>query len=207
MGIYNRYILPRVLHLACSAKPIAKQRNKIVPLATGCVLEVGIGSGLNLPFYNTDTVTRVLGVEPAPDMIRRAEVAALEVPFPVEFMPCQGESIPLDSGSVDTALLTYTLCTVQDPLAVLGEIRRILVDGGELLFCEHGLAPSDTVRRWQNRMNTMWPTVCGGCQLNRDIPALIRQAGFVIKQLDTAYLPSMPAIAGYTYWGVAQVPD
>jgi len=202
MGLYGRYILPRVIHHVCRQKPNMRQRAKVVPRARGRVLEVGIGSGLNFPYYDATKVSKVWGLDPAPEMIRIAERAARSVPFQVEFIGLPGEEIPLDSGSVDSVVVTYTLCTVPDPAATLRQIGRVLRPGGELIFCEHGAAPEASVQRWQKRLNPVWKRLGGGCNLNRPIPTLIEAAGFRIKDLDTMYLPGWRP-ASFNYWGSA----
>jgi len=179
-----------------------RQRRKLVPLAQGDVLEVGIGSGLNLPFYDPANVTKVWGLEPSPEMAAMAERASREVPFDVEMVSAGGEVIPLDSGCFDTVVLTYTLCTIADPEAALREIARVLKPEGRLLFCEHGVAPDAGVRRWQERINPVWRRLSGGCQLNRDVPAVLRRGGFEITRMDTMYLPGW-RIASFNYWGAA----
>jgi ubiquinone/menaquinone biosynthesis C-methylase UbiE len=179
-----------------------RQRAKVVPHARGRVLEVGIGTGLNLPFYDTDHVTKVWGLDPAPEMTKRAEEAAEQVPFEVDFLHAPGEAIPLDDDSCDTVVITYTLCSIPDAEAALRETARVLKKDGPLLFCEHGLAPDSGVRRWQNRVNPVWNRFSGGCHLNRDIPELIRRSGFAIRDLETMYLPGWRP-ASFNYWGTA----
>ena len=205
MGLYDRYVLPWVLHLGCSSPPIAKQREKVVPKAKGVILEVGMGTGLNIPFYNPALVERVYGLEPAPEMRKRAEPAANRASFPVDFIELPGEEIPLEDDSVDTVVLTFTLCTIPDAMKALKGMKRVLKPDGTLLFCEHGLAPDPGVVRWQNRLNGIWHACAGGCNLNRDIPSLIREAGFKITDLHTLYLPNTPKVAGYNYWGMARI--
>ena len=202
MGLYSKYILPRVIHFTCGLKPNMRQREKVVPHARGQVLEVGIGSGLNLPYYDATKVTRVWGLEPSPEMTRMAAQAARSLPFEVEFIGLPGDEIPLDDGSVDTVVVTYTLCTIPDTLPALGQMRRVLRPGGELIFCEHGAAPDASVRRWQDRLNPVWRRLGGGCNLNRPIPALIEAGGFRIDSLDTMYLPGWRP-ASFNYWGSA----
>ena len=204
MSFYNRYVLPKVLNWSCGAKPVRRQRQKVVPLAEGRVLEVGIGSGLNLPYYDPAKVERVIGLDPAEEMLALAKRKSEAVPFTVEYLALQGESIPLDSQSVDTVLVTYTLCTIPDVIAALEGMRRVLKQSGRLIFCEHGRAPDEAVRRWQDRLNPLWGRIGGGCNLNRDIPALIEAAGFRIDKLDTMYLPRTPRFAGFNYWGSAR---
>lgn len=203
MPLYSKYILPWCTNLACAGGPIAKQRAKIVPRAKGVVLEVGIGSGLNLPFYDTAHVTKVWGLEPSLEMRRRAETVAHGVDLPVEFLDLPGEEIPLDDQSVDCVLVTYTLCTIPDAAQALGQMRRVLKPGAELLFCEHGRAPDETIRRWQDRLDPFWSRISGGCHLNRPIDALVRDAGFRIEGMETMYIPG-PRTHSFNYWGAAR---
>jgi len=202
MGLYGKYVLPRVVHLACSARPKMRQREKLVPLASGRVLEVGMGSGLNLSFYDARRVTKVWGLEPSPEMSKMASAAVEAVAFDVEFVSAGGEQIPLDSESFDTVLMTFTLCTIPDAERALREIARVLKQGGQLLFCEHGAAPDAGIRRWQNRIDPLWRRLAGGCHLNRDIPGLIRRGGFEITRMDTMYIPGWRP-ASFNYWGAA----
>ena len=202
MGIYDRYILPKAVHFTCGLKPSMRQREKVVPRARGRVLEVGIGSGLNLAFYDPARVTRIWGLEPSPEMTRMARRAADSLPLDVEFIGLPGDEIPLEDNSVDTVVVTYTLCTIPDTSSVLHQVGRVLRPGGELLFCEHGVAPDASVRRWQERLNPMWKRLGGGCNLNRPIPALIEEGGFRIKDLETMYIPGWRP-ACFNYWGSA----
>ncbi len=203
MGFYDRHILPRVLDLACGSKVVQRQRQKVVPLATGRVLEIGIGSGLNLAFYDAARVERVIGLDPAEAMLAYARRRARQAPFAVEYLALEGEQIPLEAESIDTVLVTYTLCTIPDAAAALDGMRRVLKPGGRLIFCEHGRAPDAAVRRWQHRLNPLWNRIGGGCNLDRDIPRLIEAAGFRIGSLESMYLPRTPRFAGFNYWGTA----
>jgi ubiquinone/menaquinone biosynthesis C-methylase UbiE len=203
MSAYSELVLPHVVHFVCGLKPIMRQREKIVPLAQGRVLEVGVGSGLNLPYYDAGKVSKVIGLDPSPEMTRKAERNASRAQIDVEFINAPAESIPLASASLDTALVTYALCTIPDTAPALREIARVLRPGGRLLFCEHGLAPDANVRKWQDRFTPLWKFLGGGCHLNRDIPALIEQGGFRIASMDTMYLPGWKP-ATFNYWGVAQ---
>ena len=202
MSIYGKYILPWATNLACGGEPIAKQRAKIVPRARGEVLEVGIGSGLNLPFYDTARVEKIWGLEPSPEMRRIAEKVAHGVDLPVQFLDLPGEEIPLDDQSVDTVLVTYTLCTIPDAARALRQMRRVLKPGAELLFYEHGRAPDPGVRRWQDRLDPLWSKFAGGCHLNRPIDSLVRDAGFRITDMESMYLPG-PRTHTFNYWGAA----
>jgi len=202
MGLYSKYILPKVVHFACGLKPNMRQRAKVVPRAHGRVLEIGIGSGLNLPYYDATKVSKVWGLDPSPEMTQMARRAAASLPFEVEFIGLPGDEIPLEDRSIDTVVVTYTLCTIPDTAAALRQISRVLRPGGELIFCEHGAAPDASVRRWQDRLNPVWTRLGGGCNLNRPIPALIEAGGFRIKELDTMYLPGWRP-ASFNYWGAA----
>ena len=187
MSLYNKHVLPNLVHFACSLQSVMRQREKIVPLARGKVLEIGLGSGLNLPYYDANKVSKVWGLDPSPAMVEMAVARADAVDFEVEFIDLPGEEVPLQAHSVDTVLVTYTLCTVLDVDRVFQEMARVLKPGGELIFCEHGAAPDVGVRRLQNFINPIWKCVGGGCHLNREIPKLIEQGGFrgcVVVALD-----------------------
>ena len=203
MGFYNKYILPKIINAGCGTKPIRKQREKVLPLCKGIVLEIGCGSGLNFSFYEENNIDKLYALEPDKEMLCQAESVVKEVNFPITFLETGAEKIPLDDDSIDTALLTYTLCTIPDPLAALLEIRRVLKKGGKLVFCEHGMAPENNVKKMQNFINSFWPIFVGGCNLNRDIPSLLNDAGFLVDNLETMYLPKTPKWFGYNYWGSA----
>ena len=205
MGFYEDRVLPIVIGAACGAKPIARQRQKVVPLAEGRVLEVGMGSGLNLPFYSPDRIEWVWGLEPSLGMRRKAAPAIARAPFEVKVLDLPGEEIPLEDDSVDTVLLTYTLCTIPDNRTALEQMRRVLKPGGKLIFCEHGAAPDPNTARWQDRVNPFWKRIAGGCNLNRPIPSRIEEAGFAIAQVESMYLPNTPRIAAFNYWGSATI--
>jgi ubiquinone/menaquinone biosynthesis C-methylase UbiE len=202
MAFYEKYILPKISESLCSSKPITYQRKKVVPLARGRVLEIGIGSGLNFPFYDTAKVDFIWGVDPSEEVRKKAEKRAVNNRLVFEFIESSGNGIPLESNSVDTVLVTYSLCTIPDVFQALGEMRRVLISGGELIFCEHGLAPDGNVRRWQNRLNPIWRRLGGGCNLNRPIPELIEQGGFKIHTMETMYIPGWKP-ACFNYWGTA----
>jgi SAM-dependent methyltransferase len=203
MGFYEGWVLPRFINCACGTKPIMRQRAKVVPGASGTVLEIGIGTGLNLPFYEGEHVDRLIGLDPSRESWALAADRARDLAFPVEFVGLPGEQIPLEDNSVDTIVMTFALCTIPEPLRALDGMRRVLRPGGRLLFAEHGLAPDESVRRWQARLNGFWKVMAGGCNLNRDIPELLRSGGFRMDALETMYLPSTPRFAGFNYWGSA----
>lgn len=203
MGFYDRHILPRLLDGAMSAKPITYQRKKVVPRAEGRVLEIGFGSGHNLPFYDARKVSRLWALEPSAEMRARAAERVAASAIPLEFLDLPGESIPLEDGAVDTVLVTYTLCTIPDVMTALSEMRRVLKPDGRMIFCEHGEAPDAGVRRWQRRLTPVWKAIGGGCHLGRPIPTLLSDGGFRVEGLQTMYLPSTPRFAGFNYWGEA----
>jgi ubiquinone/menaquinone biosynthesis C-methylase UbiE len=202
MGIYDTHVVPHLVGLACGGSDIAKQRQKVVPRATGRVLEVGMGPGLNLPFYDRSAVEFVWGLEPSEGMRRKAAPALAATDLDVHWLDLPGEEIPLEDHSADTIVLTYTLCSIAGWEAALGQMRRVLKPDGRLLFSEHGRAPDESVRRWQHRIDPVWTRLAGGCHITRPIPTLIESAGFELVESDSAYLPG-PKIASYHYWGVA----
>lgn len=203
MSFYEDRVLPRMINIACSSKPTRKQREKIVPRAYGDVLEIGIGGGLNLPFYDRENVRKIFGLEPSDGMRRSAAKNIAASGLDVELIDLPGEQIPLDDNSVDSVLVTYTLCTIPDAVTALRGMRRVLKPNGRLFFCEHGKAPDDDVHKWQNRLNTGWRFFAGGCNMNRDIPALLRDGGFDIEDDNRMYIPGVRALS-YNFWGAAR---
>lgn len=204
MSWYEDRLLPRLTNLVCGARPAEKQRRKIVPKAEGDVLEIGFGSGLNLPFYDTNRVRRVWGLEPSEGMRRLAEQRLRETAVDVELLDLPGEEIPLGDDSVDTVLVTYTLCTIPDVMPALAGMRRVLKPGGRLLYCEHGKAPDESVHKWQERLNPGWKRVAGGCNMQRDIPLLLDESGFSIEDDNRMYIPGL-RILSYNFWGAARI--
>ncbi|MDH0097834.1 class I SAM-dependent methyltransferase [Ectopseudomonas hydrolytica] len=188
MGLYDRHILPHLIDFACGMGAVMKARSQIVPLARGRVLEIGIGSGLNLGFYDAQRVEVVVGVDPSAEMQALARERAARCQVPVEMIALELGQIQAADASFDDIVCTFTLCTIPDAIAVLGEMRRVLKPGGRLLFCEHGLAPDLPVVRWQKRLTPLWKPLAGGCHLDRDIPALIEAGGFHIREMSTGYL-------------------
>lgn len=203
MGIYQKFVLPHLVHLACGQRPMQRQRAKVVPQAEGLVLEVGMGSGHNLPFYDSTAVTAVLGIEPAAEMLDKSTASARSSAVTLHRLRAVGEQIPLADRSVDTVVFTFTLCTIPDTGPALAEVVRVLRPGGRMLFCEHGLAPDANVRGWQRRLNPLWQRLAGGCNLDRDIPAMIGAAGFDMERMETMYLPGWKP-ASFNYWGCAR---
>lgn len=203
MGFYDTYLLPKLVHFACGQSPAMKQREKIIPLAEGKVLEIGIGSGLNIPLYRLEKVDHLWGLDPSPEMWAIAAKNAQEHHLDAEFMESHAEAIPLDNHSADTVVMTYTMCTIPDVASALEEIRRVLKPGGKLLFCEHGEAPDAHVRRWQQRLDPVWNRLAGGCHLTRPIPLLLQQSGFHSNDMQTMYVPGWKP-ACFNYWGTAR---
>jgi ubiquinone/menaquinone biosynthesis C-methylase UbiE len=204
LGLYSKYILPKIINCACGSKPINYQRDKIVPYAQGVVLDIGIGSGLNIPFYNKSNINHLYGLDPSSELIEIAKRVAKIQELEIEFLECGAESIPLADNSIDTIVITYTMCTIPDISLSNAEMFRVLKPNGKLLFCEHGIAPDESVAKWQKIINPVWNKIAGGCNLNRDIPRLIESSGLKISEIEEMYLPSTPKFAGYNYWGVAE---
>lgn len=204
MGFYDRYILPCCLDRACGIGPITKQRQKVVPLAVGCVVEIGIGSGLNLPHYNADKVTKIIGVDPDEHLWKRSAKHRAACPIEIERIGLSGENLPLEDNTADSVVVTYSLCTIPDPVKALTEMARVLRPGGQILFTEHGKAPDPTVHKWQKRIDPLWGKIAGGCHSGRDIPALFEAANLELTLLEQMYIPG-PRVLSYNYWGTAQV--
>jgi ubiquinone/menaquinone biosynthesis C-methylase UbiE len=202
MSWYERYVLPYVIDIACGLKPVRQQREKVVPLARGRVLEIGIGTGLNLEHYDKAKIEKIVGLDPALEMHRLARKRLRKAGLSVELVGLSAERIPFEDASFDTVLVTYTLCSIPDPVAALREMRRVLKPGASLVFCEHGLAPDASVQRWQDRLTPIWSKLGGGCQLNRDIPRLLSEAGLHSADMQSMYLPG-PRPLTYNYWGTA----
>ena len=205
-SLYDRFILPKLLGCACSSSPVMKQRAKVVPQAAGRVLELGIGLGLNLGFYDPDKVTGVIGVDPAAEL-RAAALAAPRNPrLAVTIEDGTAEALPFEDRSFDTVVCTFTLCSVHTPPAALAEARRVLKPGGVFLFCEHGLAPDPGVAKWQRRIEPVWKRIAGGCHLTRPVATAITAAGFRLGQVDSMYVPKSPKFAAWIEWGAATPP-
>ncbi len=204
MSIYNRFILPSLVNIACGSPQIRSQRQWLLPQAYGRVLEVGFGTGLNLPWYNSSQVELLWALEPSEGMRRKSGDILETSPMDCRWLDLEAEQIPLDDNSIDTIVLTYTLCSIHDWKSALQQMRRVLKPGGQLLFSEHGKAPDQSVHRWQNRINPIWNKLAGGCHLNRAIPQLLKESGFSIKEMDSSYLPAAPKMLAFNYRGWAK---
>jgi ubiquinone/menaquinone biosynthesis C-methylase UbiE len=202
MSFYQRHVLPHLLHLAMNQTQLVPFRERVIGAAEGRVLEIGIGSALNLPFYGPN-VRSVIGLEPSPELLRMAQGRAATAPVPVELLEASAEAVPLDTVSIDTVVTTWTLCTIPDAHKALAEMRRVLKPGGSLLFVEHGRAPEPGVARWQDRLDPLWRRVAGGCHLNRQIDELISGSGFRIDRLANARVPG-PRTHTFLYEGRAR---
>jgi ubiquinone/menaquinone biosynthesis C-methylase UbiE len=201
-GFYRRHVVSRLIELAMRQKELRPLRERVLSAAEGRVLEIGAGSGLNLPLYPTSSRS-VIGIEPAPPLLHLAWRRSRTSPVPVALIQGSAETLPLGDRSVDTVVTTWTLCTIPDVARALAEIRRVLCPGGVLLFVEHGLAPEPNVRRWQARLDPLWSRLSGGCHLNRPIDKLIRDTGFQLDSLRTFRLPG-PRTHTFMYEGSAR---
>ena len=199
MSFYADELLPKLCHLAMRNRRLLPYRQRAIALAEGRVLEIGTGSGLNLPFYGA-SVREIIALEPSSQLIAMAQRAAGAIP--VQFVNASAEAMPIDDRSVDTVVTTWTLCTIPAALQALAEMRRVLRTGGHLVFVEHGLAPDPRVRWWQDRLTPLWARVSGGCHLNRPVRELLEAAGFRIDRLKSGYMPGLRPMS-FTYEGTA----
>jgi len=199
MAFFADELLPRLCHLAMRNRRLLPYRKRAIALAEGRVLEIGTGSGLNLPFYGP-SVREILALEPAPKLIAMAQQVAS--PVPVKFLNASAEAVPIEDRSVDTVVTTWTLCTIPSAEDALAEMRRVLRPRGRLVFVEHGLAPDERVRWWQDRLTPLWARISGGCHLNRPIRQLLEDGGFRVERLETGYMPG-PRPMTFTYEGTA----
>jgi SAM-dependent methyltransferase len=205
VGFYERCILPHIVNLAMTTSAMKAERSRGLEGVSGAVLEIGFGTGLNLPHYPA-TVTKVVGVDPSETSARLARQRIAAAPFPVETIGLSAEKLPVDDASFESIVSTFTLCTIPDVASALLEVRRVLRPGGRLYFVEHGRADDPKVVRWQERLNPIQQVVFGGCHLNRPISALIEQAGFDIERLENGYMKGAPKFGGFLYRGVAKRP-
>jgi SAM-dependent methyltransferase len=204
MPFYKDHVYPYLVSALGNPKPIEDIRRRIVPLAQGSVLEIGVGPGVNFTHYDPARVTNVYALEPNPGMLRRAEEQQRQAEVKIEFLDLPGERIPLADASVDTVVSTFTLCTIPGVVEAIQGVRRVLKPGGKLIFFEHGLSPDPAVQRWQKRSEPLFRWAFEGCHVTRDIPALIGKGGFDIDQIDAGYISPFPKSGSYCWWGVAQ---
>jgi ubiquinone/menaquinone biosynthesis C-methylase UbiE len=203
MPFYRDHVYPHLVSMLGNPKPIQEIRQRLVPLAQGTVLEIGVGPGVNFMHYNPAKVSKLYALEPNPGMVRLAEKQRSRTKLNVEFLDLPGERIPLQDGAVDTVVSTFTFCTIPGVVEAIRGIGRVLRPGGRLLFFEHGRSPDPRVRRWQARCEPLLYRVFEGCHLTRDIPSLIAQGGFRIEQIEAAYLAKFPKSWAYCWWGSA----
>ncbi|HEY0250172.1 MAG TPA: class I SAM-dependent methyltransferase [Kofleriaceae bacterium] len=197
-------VLPFLIEKACRSSAILEERKRRIPRAHGEVLEVGVGTGLNFAFYDRERVTRVTGIDPSPALLAKARVRVASAPVPVELVEAAAEALPFVNHAFDSAVITYSLCSVADPARALAELRRVLRPGGELVIVEHGLAPDARTQRWQKGLTPVWRRIAGGCRLDRDHAALLRDAGFA-SEISSGYSEGAKLLS-YTYEGIASSP-
>jgi len=206
VSFYKERIYPHLVSALGNPKPIAEIRKRIVPLAQGDVLEIGVGPGVNFPHYDSARVKKVYALEPNRGMLRRADKQSRNTNLEVEFLDLPGERIPLADMSVDTVVSTFTLCTIPGVIEAIQGLRRVLKPDGKFIFFEHGLSPDAPVQWWQRRTEPLFQWAFEGCHVTRNIPALITEAGLKIEQMDTGYLAPFPKCESYCFWGVAGRP-
>lgn len=202
-AFYRDHIYPHLVDLLGNPKPIAEIRQRIVPLAHGCVLEIGVGPGVNFVHYDPGRVRKIYALEPNRGMRPRAEEQRRRTQLDVEFLDLPGERVPLADASVDTVVSTFSLCTIPGVVEAIASVGRVLKPDGKFIFFEHGLSPDASVQRWQKSTEPLFRWVFEGCHVTRDIPALIRNGGFMIARIDAGYVSPFPKSGSYCWWGVA----
>ena len=204
MPFYRDHVYPHLVRILGNPKPVQKIRERLVPLAQGEVLEIGVGPGVNFAHYDPAKVTKIYALEPNRGMIPRAEEQRRRTRLNVEFLGLPGERIPLDNASVDTVVSTFTMCTIPEVEKAILELRRVLRPGGQFIFFEHGLSPDPQVQRWQKRTEPLFKWAFEGCHVTRHIPSLIKEGGFRVEELNEEYLAPFPKSGSYFFWGVAR---
>ena len=202
-GWWDRHVMPRLIGCACTQPAVMRDRAKVVPRASGDILELGCGGGTNLQFYDWSQVRSLSGVDPSPELLGRAQDALLRSGRSANFANGIAEALPFQSSSFDSVVTTFTLCSVQDPTAALSEVRRVLRPGGRLIFLEHGKAPDPAAAKWQNRIEPVWKHIAGGCHLTRPVTGAISDAGFVCDAPHGHYMKRTPKWLGWVEWGEA----
>ena len=205
IGFYRRVIGPHLVHVVCNLGAVRTLRERVVPRASGVVLEIGFGSGLNLPFYQAEQIERVIGIEPDATLLRFSRENRRSFARPVEVVQATAEQLPLEADSIDSAVLTFTLCSVGDPVQVIAEIARVLKPNGRVLLCEHGRAKNSFAARWQDRLNGPWKRIALGCNLNRNPRDLLEAAGFVFEEFELLGTQPIPRLLATYYLGTARL--
>jgi len=200
--IWSKFIQPRLISLACTSKPIRIQRAKVIPKADGTVLEIGFGSGHNLPFYNKKNVKKIIGLEPSINMQKLSKRRLKDFNINFELLTERAEEIPLESNSIDSVVCTYTLCSISKPKLALSEIRRVLKKDGKFIFTEHAISPDLKINKFQKKIEPIWKFLADGCHLTRDIRKMLIENGFNTDSSDDMYLPGTPKFIGYHIWGL-----
>jgi ubiquinone/menaquinone biosynthesis C-methylase UbiE len=203
MSFYKNHIYPYLVDILGDPPPILKIRQRIIPLAQGEVLEIGVGSGANFKHYDSTRVSKLYALEPNPGMVRLAEEQLRKTNLNIEFLDLPGERIPLEDNVVDTIVSTFTLCTIPGIVDAIRGIARVLKPSGKLIFFELGLSPDATVQRWQRRLEPAFHWMFQGLYLTRDIPALLVQGGFQIEQMESGYVAQFPKSLSYCWWGIS----
>jgi len=202
-GWWDRHVMPRLIGCACTQPAVMRDRAKVVPRASGDILELGCGGGTSLQFYDWSQVRSLSGVDPSPELLGRAQDALLRSGRSANFASGIAEALPFENSSFDSVVTTFTLCSVQDPTAALSEVRRVLRPGGRLIFLEHGKAPDPAAANWQNRIEPVWKHIAGGCHLTRPVTGAISDAGFVCDAPQGHYMKRTPKWLGWVEWGEA----
>jgi len=206
MGLWNRVFMPHLVNCACSSRSLSVYREKIVPQAYGHVLEIGCGGGQNFSFYDNHNVTHLTALEPDPVMIKKAQRKAADLrAISIDFIETGAESLPLNTHSIDCAVITFVLCTIPDWKAAMSELKRVLKPKGKVLFSEHGLSPDAKTARWQNRLEPFWKPLAGGCHLTRNTQDMFLNSGFELKEFETSYARKAPKFSGYIAYGEAHL--
>jgi SAM-dependent methyltransferase len=204
MGLYAKYVLPKIIDKACAQPPMMELRQEFVSQAKGDVLEIGIGSGLNLEYYQSATKS-ITGLDPATEITDLAQERIKSIDIPFELLSLSSEEIPADDGRFDTIVCTWTLCSIPNVYKAVRELHRVLKPGGKFIFVEHGHSPDQNIAKWQKRLEPAWKIIGGGCHLSRKTDELLLDGGFTLDSLDTGYLPG-PKFAAFMYRGVASKP-
>ena len=200
--LYNRYVCPHVINLAMQTKPFRRQREKVIPQASGRVLEIGIGSGLNLDFYDKSKITEIFAVEPDSILLEKAKIKANQNNISLNIQKLTAELLPFENGTFDTVVSTYTMCSIYELDSTMIELKRVLKNDGSFIFSEHGKAPDSNIYKWQKRLNPIQKRIGGGCHLDKDIPKIITNSDFKLQELNSMYIPG-PRFLSYHYWGRA----